>query len=101
MESCGCPPVGGMYSSFVDSLLRVWRINKAHWECVLKPFPELGEDSEARWRTLLKVHMSMPSLELCSCLWGRGPALCEGQVGPLKGKSWCLPPPLSKGEMPT
>lgn len=70
-------------------------------ECVLKPFPELGEDSEARRSTLRKVHMCMLSLELCSCSWGPGPAMCEGQMGALKGKSWCLPPTLSKGEVPT
>lgn len=97
MESCGCPLVGGMYSSFVDweSVLSPWRVNETRQACVWKPFPVFREALEPSRCTLHSVHMCMPSLEgtLLSALLSRSFKLCSvpgaglGGTGPPKERS--------------
>lgn len=68
--SCGCPLVGGMYSSFVDCecILSPWRVNETHQACVWMLLPVSREASEPGWGTLRWGHKCVSSLDVCSRL---------------------------------
>lgn len=65
-------------------------------ERVLESIPALGETQSPDGAPCPRSTRALPWAGALLCAWG-----CARASGGSKGRSWCLPPGISKGEMPT